>query len=120
MGQYYKFIILDKNNEILFVLNPHDFYEGAKLMENAWIDSLIANTIEFLLSPYCKEFHKSHCVMAGDYADEEEESHQNLYHLAGNYSHKEAYKNININFIVNHTKKLIRVKKNQRFFFSMD
>jgi hypothetical protein len=39
MGQYYKFIILSdtkKNNKevILLVINPHDFMEGAKLMEH--------------------------------------------------------------------------------------
>ncbi len=106
MGQYYKFIILSENNEILLVLNPHDFYKGAKLMENAWINSCIANTIEFLLSPYCEEFHKSRCVMAGDYADREENG-DNLYSIARNYSsYQQAYKNININFIVNHSKRL--------------
>ncbi len=105
MGQYFKFIILSENNEILLSLNPHDFYEGAKLMENAWVDSLIANTIEFLLSPYCEEFHKSRCVMAGDYADD------NLFNLANGTSHPQAYKNININYIVNHTKKLYVDKK---------
>lgn len=107
MGQYYKFIILYENNEILLVLNPHDFYQGAKLMEHAYINNLIANTIEFLLSPYCEQYHKSHCVMAGDYADNEDDDDGNLYSIARNYhSHQQAYKNININYIVNHTKKM--------------
>ncbi len=100
MGQYYLFIILSEYNKILLVLNPHDFYEGAKLMENAWIDSIIANTIEFILSPYCEEFHKSRCVMLGDYADEVFDG------IADVPRHQEAYRNININFIVNHSKKL--------------
>ena len=107
MGQYYKFIILSETNEIILVLNPHDFYEGAKLMENAWLNSLIANTIEFLLSPYYLQYYKSRCVMAGDYADNEYGTDENLYTMTRNCpSFQQAYKNVNVNFIVNHTQKL--------------
>ncbi len=112
MGQYYKFIILDNNNNIILYINPHDFYQGAKLIENCYIDNMIMNTVEFLIGPYCDEFHKSNIVWAGDYADPEEDDSQNLYHIASNYqSFKSVYKNIDLRYIVNHTKKLYIDKK---------
>jgi hypothetical protein len=124
MGQYYKFIILadnkKNNNEvILLVINPHDFMEGAKLMEHSYINTNIMNTVEFLIGPL-GPFNKSRCVWAGDYADDETNINQNdsdnnsseleslnLYRLADNYSSFESvYKNQNYKYIVNHTKKL--------------
>jgi len=112
MGQYYKFIILadnKKNNKevILLVINPRDYDNGSKLMEHSYINTNIMNTVEMLISPD-GDFHKSRIVWAGDYADEDES--MNLYHLAENYSSYTTYNNninnININYIVNHTKKL--------------
>lgn len=111
MGQYYKFIILsdDKKNDkevIILVINPHDFYEGAKLMEHSYINTKIMNTVEFLIGPQ-ENFHKSRIVWAGDYADEEPNTDKNLYRLADGYStFTNYYKNQIYNYIVNHSKKL--------------
>ena len=106
MGQYYKFIILSENNDILLVLNPHYFYFGAKLMEFSYNDTDIMNTIEYLLGPY-EKFNKYRCVIAGDYADNENNSDENLYKMTELFSSfQQIYKNIGLNFIVNHTKKL--------------
>ena len=112
MGQYYKFIILAENNEILLVIIPHDFGLGAKLMEHSYItnsqyDNKMMNTIEYLLSPYSNNYHKSRCVMTGDYADNEKNTDQNLYTMSKYcIPFQQGYVNININYIVNHTKKL--------------
>jgi hypothetical protein len=111
MGQYYKFIILSdhkkNNNEvIMLVLNPHNFNDGAKLMEHSYINTNLLNTVEFLIGSD-SSFHKSRCVWAGDYADVEEGKDENLYRLAENYNeYKTCYLNQNYKYIVNHTQKL--------------
>jgi hypothetical protein len=113
MGQYYRFIILSEDKkEILLVINPHDLGLGAKLMENAYINNIMMNTIEFLISP-SYDYHKSRIVMAGDYADDESDSDMNLYRMSNNCEpFLQVCKNININYIVNHTKKMF-VDKNK-------
>lgn len=114
MGQYYKFIILaneKKNNKevILLVLHPHNFGEGSKIMEHSYINNMM-NTVEYLLSVN-SNFHKSRIVWAGDYADEEY-NNSNLYTLAEEYSHyNNIYEDVNLQYIVNHTKKLYVDKK---------
>ncbi len=113
MGQYYKFIILDDDKKngrevILLVINPHDFNEGAKLMEHSYLNTNIMNTVEFLLGSN-SQFYKSRVVWAGDYADNEDsyECPENLYRLSDNYSSFRLYhENQKYKYIVNHTKKL--------------
>lgn len=106
MGQYYKFIILADDKEvILLVVKPHDYMNGAKLMEHSYINTDMMNTIEHLIGH--GQFKNSRCVWAGDYADEEENMYENLYRLADNYSsYNMIYKNVNYRYIVNHTQKL--------------
>jgi hypothetical protein len=126
MGQYYKVIILadDKknNNEvILLVITPREYDCGSKLMEHAYLNTQLLNTIEYLISKNGK-FYKSRIVWAGDYADEEEDFNneeydknddeydgpQNLYNYADNYSSFNGMFNLNMNnykYIVNHSKK---------------
>ncbi len=111
MGQYYKFIILSDNKTnnkecILLVIRPHAFREGAKLMEHSYINTDMMNTVEFLIGPE-GHFHKSRCVWAGDYAEEEENMEENLHRLSDNYSdYRTCYLNQNYKYIVNHTQKL--------------
>jgi hypothetical protein len=111
MGQYYKFIILSdhKNNNkecIVLVINPREFGGGSKLMEHSYVNTDLLNTVEFLISSD-GSFHKSRCVWAGDYADEETNQDENLYTLAENYSeYKTCYLNQNYKYIINHTQKL--------------
>jgi len=113
MGQYYKFIILNdtkKNNKevIIFHMNPHDYMCGIKLMEHSYVDINFLNTVEFVLSKE-GDFYKSRIVWAGDYADEEDGSDENLYHIAEKYQPFTMVvnqRNINNKYIVNHTKKL--------------
>jgi hypothetical protein len=120
MGQYYKIIFLSNENIILA------FYDieipwGLKLLEHAYIKNPLLTKIEFLLSPYGK-FYKSKMVWAGDYAENEKNTKNNLYSLAEhcNYTEaeqKELHEQINNNlqnyilqkkdfkYIVNHSKK---------------
>ena len=113
MGQYYKFIILNdtkKNNKevIIFHMNPNDYICGVKLMEHSYVDINFLNTVEFVLSKE-GDFYKSRIVWAGDYADKEDGSDENLYHLAEKYQPFTMVvnqRNINNKYIVNHTKKL--------------
>ncbi len=107
MGQYYRFIILSEDQKkIILVINPHNFNSGAKLMEHAYINNSMMNTIEFLISPFYKH-HKSRIVMAGDYDDNESDSDMNLYQMSQNLEpFQQVYQNIDINYIVNHTKKM--------------
>jgi hypothetical protein len=114
MGQYYKFIILaneKKNNKevILLVINPHDFNEGAKIMEHSYINNNLMNTVEVLISKY-GDFHKSRILWAGDYANKEDDDSDecmNLYDLASNYSsYNLQFNKMDFRYIVNHTNKL--------------
>ncbi len=111
MGQYYKFIILGEqkhNNKeiIILVINPHQYGNGAKLMEHSYINNNMMNTVEYLIGPE-GQFHKSRVVWAGDYAEEEPGEEYNLNRLTDDYSsYRQENVNHNYKYIVNHTKKL--------------
>lgn len=71
MGQYYTAIFLkpreeNKQDEVTKAYHPHDFDNGAKLMESSWIGNDFDNFVEaqLLMNP-------QRVVWAGDYADEE-------------------------------------------------
>lgn len=71
MGQYYEAIILkpreeNKQDEVEKAYCPHDFDNGAKLMESSWIGNNFDNFVEaqLLMNP-------QRVVWGGDYADEE-------------------------------------------------
>jgi len=84
MGQYYKAIILGPAGKKEFIrlwLSPFTFGNGSKLTEHCWVDSLFVQAVENLLSPDGM-FYKSRLVWAGDYADNELDMNENLYHLA--------------------------------------
>lgn len=66
MGQYYIPVSINKEEG----LNPHDFLNGAKLMEHSYINNDLVKNVEFFLSPL-GPWHETKFVWAGDYADEE-------------------------------------------------
>ncbi len=113
MGQYYLAIFLaDKGTlpdkeYIRGFVNPHSCCNGAKLTEHAYACTKTVQSVIFYLS--CEgHFYKSRLVWAGDYADDEPETNENLYKVAcdeeqkafGPAKAKEDYV-----FFVNHTKK---------------
>ena len=111
MGQYYRIIFLSdikyKKEIIRIWLSPWDYNNGSKIMEHSYIGNYLVNTVEELLSP-SGMFYKSRIVWAGDYADTEKETGQNLYHMADeNKQHLVEKKNTSPTnkYIINHTKK---------------
>ena len=84
MGQYYKAIILGPSGQKEFIrvwISPFTYGNGSKLTEHSWMDNPFVAAVENLLSPD-GIFYMSRLVWAGDYADEESDSKQNLYNMA--------------------------------------
>ncbi len=120
MGQYYIAILLadkgtTKKEFIRLYVKPHDYCQGAKLMEHSYCGNDIMNVIESLISQ-TGMFYKSRLVWAGDYANieesvEDDEDVGNLYHLAQNDENTgKSFRYTVTNpqyyrYIVNHTKK---------------
>ena len=73
MGQYYRALVIDKN-DYHRMLNPHEFGEGAKLMEHAWIGNIFASTVYSLI-------HNNPCIVSwvGDYSDNPYKSDTDAY-----------------------------------------
>jgi hypothetical protein len=74
MGQYYKPVNLDKKEFLL----SHDYDNGLKLMEHSWIGNNFVAAVENLIKKGGAWF-KCHIVWAGDYADKEPNSEENIY-----------------------------------------
>ena len=102
MGQYYKPISINKMQH----LYSHDYGNGLKLMEHSYIGNNFVNTVESLLAPK-GEWYKNRIVWAGDYANEESDSKDNLWTQVGDNSiePKDMKEIESGRFIVNHTKK---------------
>jgi len=116
MGQYYHALFLaekasDADKEFIrAAIHSHMFNNGMKLIEHSYIDSQFMCAVEFLLSPLGM-FYKTRVVWAGDYADPEPGSEENLHRLSEGKEYAMStridFSNImqDYNFIVNHTKK---------------
>jgi len=111
MGQYYKVIILADNTSnkkeiIRFWICPGSYRNGMKLMEHSYYKNNLLKAVQNFLSPN-GHFYMSRIIWAGDYADVEKETGQNLYHMAE--SQESVYfppvDNSKYNYLVNHTKK---------------
>ena len=114
MGQYYKIIILSDvkhTPEVIRVWICPSTYRteshscGLKLVEHSYINSRPLKAIEELISPV-GIFYKCRIVWAGDYADKEESTQKNLYHMVN--EDKPFYYppgETKYRYLVNHTKK---------------
>ena len=80
MGQYYKAVLLAESQkpELIRIAVSTSIYCGMKLMEHSYIDTEYMCTVEYLLCPMGL-FYKSRLVWAGDYADPEPDTEENLY-----------------------------------------
>jgi hypothetical protein len=118
MGQYYTPIILGdnahvrltKHEYIRLFLSAHDYNNGMKLMEHSYLKNNFVSAFEYLISPE-GPYHMSRVVWAGDYANNEPDSEQNLYGIAlsgqqGNQVQPENKDTPSYRYIVNHTKGL--------------
>lgn len=125
MGQGYIAIILaDKRapadaEQIRTWVNSHHYDNGYKLMEHSYLRNNYVWAVENLLSPQ-GQYYKSRIVWAGDYADNEPECTNNLYHQAYSelnepkISKPESKDMTSHRFIVNHSKGLF-VDKTHKF-----
>jgi len=105
MGQYYKPINLDSMTHVY----PHDYDNGLKLMEHSWIENDFVEVVENLLAPEGK-WHRCRLVWAGDYADPETDTEENLFTLSTKKP-SPIPKKSKYRYIVNHTKRLYIDKK---------
>ena len=84
MGQYYKFVSVDKEKSI----SPINFDNGSKLMEHSWLNNNYVGAAMQLISKG-QPFYGDKIVWAGDYADNEikngKKLRRNLYDLCSNY-----------------------------------
>lgn len=106
MGQYYFPIILDDQGRILVWMHAMRYQNGMKLLEHAYIGNSFVSTFEFGLSPE-SIYYKSRVVWAGDYADKELHSIQNLSQMCNEYNaiFPKVKNTDKYRFVVNHTKR---------------
>ena len=115
MGQYYRAVILasekDNGRELIRTwIEPLSYANGSKLMEHSYVGNSVVEAVEYLISPIGM-FYKSRIVWAGDYADKEENSSDNLHDITFQALNEEKgscldRKNMVVfQYIVNHTLK---------------
>ena len=83
MGQYYRGVILDSNEEdfnVKFAFSPYAHNNGAKLMEHSYVGNYYVKAYEYLLS---NDYYGSTFVWVGDYADEKH--NKDVYTMADNF-----------------------------------
>jgi hypothetical protein len=110
MGQFFKGIILDNENNIKVAMNPQYFNNGMKLVEFSLFNNEFLGY--FMFNIYQKP---KRVVFVGDYADEEENG-ETLYKMAKTIEDKftKHFFNIkepsvfscNYGYLINHTKKV--------------
>lgn len=109
MGQYYIAIICANNNGKIVIKYAHSFCRF-KLTEQAYINYI--EEFENLLSPE-SPYYMSNLVWAGDYADPEPGSEENLYNVDKKpHFVFEIQPLKKLIYIVNHTKKVFIDKNN--------
>lgn len=121
MGQYYLAIILaEKEESKPEIIRIFMEMYGSKLTEHAYPDNPSVKAFEFQLT---KEgmFYKSRVVWAGDYADNEPEIGNNLYHITeqfpSKYFNRREGDAKEYQYIINHTKKQFVNKQNNKSIY---
>lgn len=116
MGQYFHPIIVTKKEKLEF--NPHNFYEGLKLMEHSYFGVPMVEVIMQYL--HDKETDKPHLVWMGDYGGpidiEVNGEHQHIqFSNCVNYAPSIRYYNT-YRYIINHDKEeyvdLVKCREN--------
>ena len=114
MGQYYYLVILAEKSDKEYIrtyLDPSMYYNGVKLTEHSYIGNNFMTIVENLIGPNGM-FYRSRIVWAGDYADAEPNSENNLYKMCETKTPLERTEPIvSYAYIVNHTKKVYIKKK---------
>ena len=93
---------------IRLALNPHNYQQGSKITEHSYIGNELVSLAEYMISPLGM-FYKSRLVWAGDYADSEPQTRQNLYHMSSDpqllFNCSKKFCSEKYRYIVNHTKR---------------
>lgn len=116
MGQYYKAVVmppLSTKTEIIAAYVPSTFGMFAKLTEHSWMENDFVQTVESFFRPG-EKFYKHRLVWAGDYADPEPGTEDDLYDICEPYEQKRhRFFKVpkSFRYLVNHTKKLYLDKK---------
>lgn len=106
MGQYYNAVLLGADDQVIGWVCSCDYNNGSKLLEHAWRENPFVAAVEMLLTK-ASAYAGSRLVWAGDYADNEPESDENLYKRC-DADKKLVPEEMNMayyRYIVNHTKK---------------
>lgn len=105
MGQYYKPIIIDDKRKPIMAFYSWDYNNGLKLMEHSYIGNNFVNAV---VNTMASKFPKgARLIWAGDYADEEKGTDQNLFDMVSEELHhktKNTKCNSKLRYIVNLTK----------------
>lgn len=109
MGQYFKAVVLAPQadtTEIVASFDSWDYESGDKQMEHAWRLNPYVNTVESLFTKDGK-FYMHRLVWAGDYADDEPGTDNNLYELSKEKKQKVECRILGdtLRYIVNHSKR---------------
>ena len=105
MGQYYVAVFLDTDGTKYVVYTT--ISDSSKLTEHSYKGNRIIQVCENLLRPGGK-CYRMQVVWAGDYADSESNSEQNLYNMSDQMTNLTSEPPIEpgkIQFLVNHTQK---------------
>jgi hypothetical protein len=112
MGQYYKACLIteEKPTNVVEYVDSWSHNNGSKLMEHSWLGNNFVKVVEMLLRKG-GAWYKKPIVWAGDYADKEDGTDENLYGLTefankANCDVLESDEGNPVMFIVNHSKKL--------------
>lgn len=106
MGQYYLAVNIDDMEHV----SPHQYDNGAKLMEHSYIGNNFVEAVEFLLLDTGESKNRwsgKRIVWAGDYADREPGEGENFYTLAKGPGLQMLIEAVPSNYfyIINHDKK---------------
>lgn len=109
MGQYYIAVFLDEKNNVKGCVRSWTYACGSKLGEHAYHGNPFVTAVELELSPGGR-FHKSRVAWAGDYADNEPETLENLYARCDDIEIEDPLEppvhKLSRRFLLNHSKKL--------------
>ena len=107
MGQYYRPIILSDEGKITKHFYSHNYDNGLKLMEHSYLHNNFVNAVINTAIAMRKPVR---IVWAGDYAEKEENSEDNLYALTENFKDLEVTDadqtfNSSLRYLINEDKK---------------
>ncbi len=104
MGQYYLVVFLSEDKKSIVGVVYPGF--GRKLTEHSIIGNPLFSFLTQAISP-TGNYYMSRIVWAGDYADPEEDTGENLYTMAQNYDGVIFNNNrLSYRYIINHSKQL--------------